>query len=340
MTHPTDTYDAYLAEFGRRLGEAGAPEPPRRPRRRLVLAAGLTAAVAVLLAVLLLDSAGDGRLDVVAEARAALPDEGELVHFRTLQTTTLIDADSEAEQRFEEFARRHADDYAPERFEQWSTDDAWRISAQSSVIKPEWFASPPVVAPHRIDRAELARIGFVSDYTGPVQQSYADHTMMLYLQELDASLVFARPDLGIEIRGPAGAAPIPGGEFVGAPTLLGSDPISYLRYALGHGYLHDAGAAEVDGHDVRRLVDDRGIIEYDVDAETFAPVRVRMFGGWTDDPDSPEADEKMAEDVTFEVFETMPLNDETEKLLEIDPVSPPTVIEGEASRTHLQRGQR
>jgi hypothetical protein len=95
---------------------------------------------------------------------------------------------------------------------------------------------------------------------------------------------------------------LPDSIYTGAPTgFVGSDPVRMLRKRLESGNLRDAGTAEVDGRTVRRLVGQG--FEYDVDAETFEPVRMRMFGGWVGaDPESPP--EKMADDLNFEVFET------------------------------------
>jgi hypothetical protein len=282
----------------------------------------LAAAMAIVVAVLLLDPGDDGKLDVLAEARAALPDQDEIVHLETVTTSTLVDASPEAQARFEEFASHHQDDYAPRHFEQWSTAGRWRVASDSRTLDRKWFDGPPNAAPFRINADDLDRIGLIDRVTGPMQEAFDGKTITLYIQQLDAALVFRAPDVSTR-----SGVTFPGGFFLGSPTLLGSDPVTYLRDALDRGNLSDAGPGEVDGREVRRLVDDSGIIEYDVDAETFAPVRVRMFGRWAGEADSDQPLEKMAEDVSFEVYETMPVDEETAKLLEIEPDSPPTVVE-------------
>jgi hypothetical protein len=84
MTREPDELERYLDDFGGRLRAAKADPAAARPRRRR-LAVGVTAAVAAAVAavVLLVGSGGVGvgdRLDIVAEARAALSPPGEIVH--------------------------------------------------------------------------------------------------------------------------------------------------------------------------------------------------------------------------------------------------------------------
>jgi len=88
-------YDRYLDDFGARVSRAAAPppSPSRPPRRRLALGLGGTAvATAAVVATVLAvggGAAGD-RLDVVAEARAALAPEGKIVHM-VLRTDVQLD---------------------------------------------------------------------------------------------------------------------------------------------------------------------------------------------------------------------------------------------------------
>lgn len=78
-------YDRYLDDFGARLARAAAPDPAptRPPRRRLALGLGGTAVAtaAVVATVLAVGGGAAGeRLDVVAQAQAALAPEGKIVH--------------------------------------------------------------------------------------------------------------------------------------------------------------------------------------------------------------------------------------------------------------------
>lgn len=84
-TRHDDPLERYLDDFGRALQQAAAaPSPKRAPRRRITLLAGpVVAAALAISAVLLLLPGGTTprRLDVIAEARAALqPQAGRLVH--------------------------------------------------------------------------------------------------------------------------------------------------------------------------------------------------------------------------------------------------------------------
>jgi hypothetical protein len=86
MSHDDDPLDRYMDAFGQRLGSAAAPPARRGHRRRprvLLLAGPVAAAALAITAVLLLLPGGSTtrRLDVVAEARAALaPQDGEITH--------------------------------------------------------------------------------------------------------------------------------------------------------------------------------------------------------------------------------------------------------------------
>ena len=114
--------------------------------------------------------------------------------------------------------------------------------------------------------------------------------------------------------------------FLGSPTLLGGNPIESIREQLDRGLVDDAGSTEIEGRPVRKLVEESGIFEYYVDAETFEPVRVRMLMGWRD-PEADSPSERLAYDVDFEEFETMPLDDQTDDLLEVQTQPDPTVVE-------------
>src|SRR5215217_374771 len=95
--HPPGRFEERLLSELRRVvveepsASAGARKPTPRPGRfgrkmSLALAGSVLAAVATVVIVLVLVVApgGSNRLDVVAEARAALPDRGDLVHLVTV----------------------------------------------------------------------------------------------------------------------------------------------------------------------------------------------------------------------------------------------------------------
>lgn len=83
MTHEPDELERYLDDFAGRLRAATTQGGTTRPRRRrVVVAATFAVAGAGAAAVLLLGSGGGvgERLDIAAEARAALAPRGEIVH--------------------------------------------------------------------------------------------------------------------------------------------------------------------------------------------------------------------------------------------------------------------
>jgi hypothetical protein len=330
-----EAYHRYLTEFGARL-EAAAPPTPRG-RRGWVVGAVVVAAAIVALALFLAAPSGDKRINVVAEARAALPSSGELVHFKMVSTNSLVDADDAARQRFDEFAREHPRDYEPRYFEQWSADNRWRI-ATTAVVDPQEFAGEPYFPGFYISDQELQRIGLTHELDGPTQEAYDNGIDSLYIESLG---VIVRSNLEEGGWKDEEVGSSPGGIYTGAPQgFLGSDPVTTIRKRLESGDLHDAGAAEVDGRSVRRLVSDdfeHDGFEYDVDAETFEPVRVRVFTNWVGgDPQAPP--ERMAQDADFEVFETLPLNSETEDLLKID--APPATMVIDAQGPDEQTASR
>jgi hypothetical protein len=312
-----EAYDRYLSDFGERL-EAATP-PPTRARRGWVAGAVIVAAALVALAILLAAPSSDKKINVVAEARAALPSSGELVHLAIVSTNSLVDADDAAQQRFAEFADNHQHDYAPRYFEQWSTENRWRVATPTNGVSPEEFSGEPYYPGFYVSDRELQRVGLTHPLNGPTQEAYSNGTDSLYIESLG---VIIRANLEEAGWNDEEIGSFPGGIYTGSPTgFIGSDPVAVLRKRLDSGDLHDAGTAEVDGRSVRRLVGQG--LEYDVDAETFEPVRMRQFGHWVGaNPHKPS--ERMATDADFEVFETLPLNSETEELLKID--APPTTM--------------
>jgi len=239
-----------------------------------------------------------------------------------VSTNSLVDADAAAQQRFDELARRYPHSFGGRRyFEQWSTENRWRVAGPTNVISPELFAGEPYHPGFYINDRELERIGLTDDVRGPTQEAYDNGVDSLYIERLG---VIVRSNLEEAGWNDKQVGSFPGGIYTTAAMgFLGSDPVALIRSRLESGNLHDAGTAEVDGRSVRRLV--HGSFEYDVDAETFEPVRVREFSNWG--PDQHLA--KLATDADFEIFETLPLNSETEDLLKIDAPSTTTLIDAQ-----------
>lgn len=324
-----EAYDRYLSDFGERL-EAAAPPPPHR-RRGWVAGAMIGAAAIVALALLLAAPSSDKKISVVAEARAALPTSDELVHFAMVSTNSLVDADAAAQERFDEFARKFPHAFGGQRyFEQWSAGNRWRVAVPTGRVDPKLFAGEPYYPGFAVSDGELQRIGLTDEVVGPTQEAYGNGIDSLYIQRRD---VIIRANLGEAGWDEEQVGSFPGGIYTGAAMgFLGSDPVTMLRKRLDSGDLRDAGTAEVDGRSVRRLV--HGSFEYDVDAETFEPVRVRELSNWG--PDNHPA--TLATDADFEVFETLPLDSETEGLLKIDAPPTTTVIDAQPP-PHAQQPQ-
>jgi hypothetical protein len=115
---------------------------------------------------------------------------------------------------------------------------------------------------------------------------------------------------------------------------LGVDPVTRIRSMLEVGQLHDAGRGTVDGHAVRRLLGEehnaplggphrRWAVEYDVDPNTYAPVRFTVeekgmsFAGNSGTP---------TQVVDVSTYEELPLDETTAALLSIRPTGNPIVV--------------
>jgi hypothetical protein len=320
-------YQRYLSEFGEQLAEAVHAQS-KGPRRVWPIAGGV--ALAVTLAAILVPAGptGKDKVNVIAEARAALPQSGDLehplLHLETVTTTSLIGADDAAQERFDEFAHRHWDEYGPQSFEQWSIPGRWRVAEERGKVFPKMFAGDPYYPGYYISDQELRRIGLGEEIVGPTQEAYADGIDSLYVEKAGVLIHSDLKGAGFNQIGS-----YPGAIYSGMPTLLGGAPVDALRKALDRGDLLDEGTAEVNGRSVRRLVSGNGSVEVDVDAETFVPVRVREFSHWVGEADSPYPRERMVEDVNFKEFETLPLDSNTERLLEINPPAGTTVVEAQ-----------
>jgi len=127
---------------------------------------------------------------------------------------------------------------------------------------------------------------------------------------------------------------------------LGADPVARLHAMLEGGQLHDAGSGTVDGHTVLRLVGQElspplrsahspWPVEYDVDPETYAPVRFTVeevgmnFPGNTGVP---------TQVVDVNIYELLPLNERTTRLLSIHPVGSPTIERHQAGSASASPG--
>jgi hypothetical protein len=296
-------YDRLLEDFGQRLKEAET-RPAGRQRRRRHLAAGTVVLAGIAAGTLMLTGAGGGgRLDVVAQARAALAPAGHVVH---LVTTSHMEMRGGSEAQI---VGPEAEENAPRVTERWSTTQPTRWRVATSV---------PVVTAHGTSTRSVR-----SSYGGGTEESYIPS-----LNTLDVTT-------GVG-KGPASRARLYGGPLDG-------DPVAGIRSMLVAGQLHDAGSGTIDGRAIRRLVGEelsrpQGLahspwpVEYDVDPTTYAPVRFTVeevgmsFRGNTGTP-------TLIIDVN--TYEALPLNETTAALLSIHPAGNPTVVHHDQEREEL-----
>lgn len=284
--HDNNDLDRYLDAFGTRLEDAAATATTttKRPGKRwplLAVSATATALAITAVALLLPGGTTTRRLDVVAEARAALaPHPDELTHLVVRQRLAGANGggDGNGSKGLQpEFAN-----------EQWSATKPvrWRVT----------YEMPHNSTLHPGQQVEVA-------YARGIEQEYFP------------AINHLRRVRGIKTLPAPAAYP------------LGTDPIAALRTMLAQGTVRDSGTAKAGDRDVRRLVGTRtrtvpGFngrkptklvtdVQYDVDANTFAPVRARLevppFRG--SDP--------LYVVLDFDAFERIPLNAESEKLLQI-----------------------
>jgi len=286
-----DPYQRLMHDFGEQLDAAiGRRERPPRRRRRVLSGLALAGIGAAVL--LLAGNRGGAHFDVVAQARDALSPAGQIVH---LVTTMHVGGPPQSEPLA-----------PPATSEQWATGAPlrWRISTT---------IPDPSKSPDRIS----GRHGLI---VGPVQYSYANGTDEYYAQRLNTLDV---------TTGLANKAPTALG-----PGILGSDPVLQARAMLNAGLLHDAGTAVIGGKKVRRLAGAQprphGLpawpVVYDVNPDTFAPVRVTIetrFG--THPPPGSRGWPTLVFDVNQ--YSRLPLNAQTAKLLTIHPIGAPTVYQ-------------
>jgi hypothetical protein len=285
-------YDQLLEGFGQQLDAAAAGAEARRGRakRRSRGAAGV--------GLLLLGGADSGQLDVVAQARAALAPSNEIVH---LVTTTHLGTAGGPEPRTG----------APAVTEQWS-----------AAAPPRWRVAIYIPTPTRTPGGKPVRNldGLV---TGHVQVSYANGTEAQYFQQVNTLQITT----GLSDQGQRRS---PDGPF-------GVEPVAQIRSMIEAGQLHDAGNGSIDGRAIRRLVGEaphgarwtRGAtsrppapIEYDVDASSYAPVRITIDESRTREPVGVKTP---VEVIDVDTYELIPLNSTTASLLTIKPAGKPTV---------------
>jgi hypothetical protein len=285
-------YERLLEDFGQMLQAAEARPAGVQRRRRRVASVGLVLAGITAATLMLTGTGGGGRLDIVAQAKAALQPLEHVVH---LVTTSHMEMRGGFQA---EIVGPEAELSTPRVAERWSASQPtrWRVAA----------TVPSVTAQ--------------GTHLEQVQLSYGAGTEEIYLQSLNTLDVTT----GVSENGSHRSSSGP----------LGADPVARIRSMLEAGQLHDAGSGTVGGHVVSRLVGDEPSpptgsahppwpVEYDVDPNTYAPVRFTVeeigvsFPGNTGTP---------TQVVEVNTYEQLPLDEATAALLSIHPAGSPTVV--------------
>ncbi len=296
MTETCDDtgYERLLEDFGQLLREAEArPARRRRPRPPRAVVAALALAGVIAGGLLLTGTGSGGRLGVAAQAKAALAPPGQVVH---LLTTSHMEMRGGSDA---EIVGREAEQNTPQVAERWSAaaPTRWRVAATVPFVSANG-AHPEAT-----------------------QLAYAGGTEELYLQSLN------RLQITSGVREDSARVSLHDGA-------LGAEPAARIHAMLEAGQLHDAGGGTVAGHAVERLLGaEPGLppggspvpwpVEYDVDPNTYAPVRFTVeevgvrFPGNTGTP---------TQVVEVDAFEQLPLNETTLALLSIHPAGSPVVI--------------
>lgn len=308
-------FDDHREAFGAELRRA-APKVKQRRRRRLFTLGGASVALAAAAtaAVVIAPSTGS-RLDVLAEAQAAIattPDS--IIHYAARM-------ESGYPQRKVDLAR-------------------WR---GCSTKPPEtWAATSPGPPRYRIrlpmNPCDLHLVG-ARIATGGIEVAYGARTEKIYAPA-DGFMNVAT-ELPAEADEQLRWAMLPIIEPQPADVNAARDPVAWIRTLFAEGKLRDAGEIQgAGGRKLRRLVGEfeemRGDpknpkpktvkLDYRVDAETFAPVRIAVTRDTLvpKDVNVPMREYKyehreLTDVTTFSIFETLPLTKDNERLLTVEP---------------------
>jgi hypothetical protein len=291
-------YERLLEDFGHTLQAADTqPAGGQRARRRAATGALALAGIAAG-ALMLMGASSGGRLDVVAQAKAALEPMGQVVH---LLTTSRMEMRGGSQA---EIVGPEAEDNTPQVAERWSASQPtrWRLAA-----------TVPFVTAHGAHPEQM-------------QLAYANGVEELYLESLNT----LQKTTGVSEN--STRASLRDGP-------LGADPVAAIHSMLEAGQLHNAGSGTVDGHAVERLVGDElsssseqahppWPVEYDVDANTYVPVRFTVEEAGVSFPGNTGTPTQV---VDVNAYEQLPLNETTSSLLSIHPAGDPTEIHDDAA---------
>ena len=303
-----DEYERFLEQMGAQLDQAASRRASQLRRRRRVATGGL-ALCAVVAGVALVIGGSTGRVDVVAQAEAALAPTGQVLRLVTV---------SQLEMRggtHAEITGSEAESLGwnkPRTAEQWSGSDPtrWRIATTTPTATSAGSAT-----------------------AAPIQCAYSAGSEETYDQGLQTNEVVIVPVSSGQDESSQESpctTQVSGG--------LGTQPVAHIHTMLASGALKAAGTATVNGHEVLRLtgqetrpqVSGAGPaaswpVEYDVNPETYAPVRfiVEMVGA-----DALGNAGTLTEVTEVTGYEELPLTEATAGLLSLKTTGNPVVRHG------------
>lgn len=329
-----DPYEQYRAALGAELRRV-APTVRRQRRRRFVALGGATVGLAAVgTAVVVLAPTTGSKLDVIAQARAAIaPSTDSIVHYSLSFTTN--------------YPTRKID------------DERWKGCGVAAPIEV-WTATTAGPPRYRYrmpqNRCIVNQVGQGRIATGDLELAYADRTSKLYAPNDGFELDTTGLPAGADEQGPP--LPIADSRFSDADP---RDPVAKIRSMLNAGQLRDAGTVRgPDGKELHKLVGkylvNRGdpanprkspvSVVYEVDATTFAPVLVSTTAVQSvpKNPDLPMkhliyVHRNITDKVRFASYETLPLTPENEQLLTVDP-KPGTDVKSTAWSSKVSAVQR
>jgi hypothetical protein len=316
-----DEYERFLGDFGKQLNQGKRRAGQLHNRRRI--GTGGLALAAIAAAIIALASTGGGRVDVVAEAEAALAPQGQLLR---IVTTSRLEMRGGTQTEV-------------------TGHDAESLGWNRPRVAEEWSASMPTR--WRIATTIPTATARGSVPAAPLQCAYSNDSEETYNQgfrtnELNIVPVTKGQDEASEES--SCTDQVSGG--------LGTEPEKRIHSMLEAGQLQPAGTSTVNGRAVLRLTgrqtqphlntaNGSGIppwpVEYDVDPATYAPVRFTVEKVGTSTFGNPGT---LTEVTDVTAYEQLPLNERTTELLDIKTTGNPIIHHGPNQFERLQSAFR
>jgi hypothetical protein len=316
-----DEYGRFLEDFGKQLDHGKRRAGQLRSRRRITT--GGLAVAAIAAAIVAVASTSGGRVDVVAEAEAALARPGQLLRMVTISRLEMRGGTQT----------------------QVTGHDAESLGWNKPRVAEEWSASIPTRWRIATTIPTATAQGPVP--TAPLQCAYSNDNEETYNQGFQTNEVNIVP----VTKGQDEASE----ESLCTDQVsrgLGTEPEEHIHSMLEAGQLQSAGPGTVNGRPVLRLTGAQiqpqpetasdssnppWPVEYDVDPETYAPVRftLEMVGTNTFGNTG-----TLTEVTDVTAYEQLPLNESTTALLSIKTTGNPIVHHEPNQYEHMQAALR